>query len=164
MATVKSVTIHDDYPNGDLRERRYKVTITRNDLTDEEYILSPVIVPESDDGSAAGAKKLASLADIEAGSGKDIVSQYQDQNDYDRISLGRLMTETDVDAFYAGLPLFKAMETRGGANANQRRAYLGVSSENYTAMANRFNDVEGIAFFLDDHKDQIWEEIPPEFE
>jgi len=164
MATVKSVEIYDDYANGDLRERRYKVTITRNDLVDEEYILSPVIVPVEDDGSAAGAKKLAQLADIEAGSGQDIVAQYQDQSDYDRRALGRAMTYTDVDEFYAVLPLFKSMETRSGSNANQRASTLGVTRTNYDLMADRFGDVEGIAFFLDNAKGQIWEEIPEEFE
>ena len=162
MASVKlPVEIHDDFPFGDLRERRYRVTIIRNDLDEEVYILSPVIVPASDDGTAAAAVKLSQLADNELAGEK--VAQYQDQNDYDRRALGLLMVESDVDSFYAGLPLFKGMETRGGANANQRRVYLGVSSENYTSMANRFNDVEGIAFFLDDHKNQIWDFIPDEF-
>ena len=162
MAEVKSVVIYDDYPNGDLRERRYKVTITRNDLVDEEYILSPVVVGVSDDGSASGAKKLQQLADNELSTEK--VAQYQAQNDYDRRALGIAMTFTDVDEFYAVLPLFKGMEGRSGSNANQRAATLEVSRAGYDDMANRFNDVEGIAFFLDDHKDQIWEEIPPEFE
>jgi len=162
MAEVKSVVIYDDYPNGDKRERRYKVTITRNDLVDEEYILSPVVVDVSDDGSASGAKKLQQLADNELSTEK--VAQYQAQNDYDRRALGIAMTFTDVDEFYAVLPLFKGMEGRSGSNANQRAATLEVSRAGYDDMANRFNDVEGIAFFLDDHKDQIWEEIPPEFE
>lgn len=164
MATVKSVEIYDDFAVGDLRERRYKVTITTNSGVDEEYILSPVIVPDSDDGSEAAAKKLAQLADNEASLGADIVAEYQAQNNYDRRALGKAMVLTDVDEFYAVLPLFKAMEARGGANKNQRAAYLGVSGANYTLMEDRFNDVEGIAFFLDNAKGQIWEEIPQEFE
>ena len=67
MSIVKSVTTHDDYANGSKRERRYKVTITNNDGVDEIYILSPVIVDVSDDGSIYGDQKLASLADVEVG-------------------------------------------------------------------------------------------------
>ena len=163
MAEVKlPVEIHDNYPNGDLWERRYKVTIITNSLQEEVYILSPVVVPVDDDGSASGAKKLQQLADNELSTEK--VAQYQAQNDYDRRALGIAMTFTDVDEFYAVLPLFKGMEGRSGSNANQRAATLEVSRAGYDDMANRFNDVEGIAFFLDDHKEQIWDEIPAEWE
>ena len=164
MALVKSVTIHDDFAIGDLRERRYLVTITTNSLIDEEYILSPVIVDASDDGSIYGAQKLASLADIEAGSGLDIVAEYQDQPDYDRRALGKAMIGDDIEEFHATLPLFKAMESRGGANANQRATYLSVIRADYDLMANRYGDDEGVAFFIEDHKNQVWEVIPVEFE
>ena len=164
MAIVKSVTIHDDYASGDLRRRRYKVVITTNSLVDEEYILSPITVDASDDGSDAAANKLAQLAETEASSGADILAEYQDQNDYDRRALGKAMTRRDVDEFYLVLPLFKSMEARGGANANQRATYLEVTTVNYNLMADRFGDVEGIAFFLDNAKGQIWDTIPPEFE
>ena len=55
------------------------------------------------------------------------------------------------------------MEIRGGANAGQRASYLGVSTENYGLMEDRFNDDEGAAFFIEDSKSQIWKEVPPEF-
>ena len=163
MATVKSVTIYDDYPNGDLRERRYLVVITTNSLVDEEYILSPVIVPVSDDGTDAANGKLDQLAKNETGP-EDIAAEYQDQNDYDRRSLGRAMTIESTDIFYTYLGLFKAMEGRGGANAGQRATYLEIPRAEYDLIANRFNDVEGIAFFLDDAKGQVWEELPPGYE
>lgn len=162
MASVKSVEIYDDYEVGTQRERRYKVVITNNSAVDEEYILSPVVVDISDDGSIYGSKKLDSLADIELDSEKS--SEYQTQADYDRRALGRAMLFTDVNEFWAVLPLFKAMELRGGSNVNARTAYLGVVKADYTAMASRFNDVEGIIFYLTDAKDMIWEELPPEFE
>jgi hypothetical protein len=163
MAVVKSVTIHDDVAHGDLRERRYLVTITTNTLGDEEYILSPVIVDASDDGSIYGDQKLASLADVEAGGVADIAPEYQDQNDYDRRSLGRSMLEESTDDFYLWLSLFKGMEVRGGANANQRASYLGVLIGDYNLMANRFGDIEGIEFFLVDAKEQVWEDLPVEW-
>ena len=163
MAFVKSVTIHDDNAVGTLRERRYLVTIATNTLGDEEYILSPVLVDVSDDGSIYGAAKLASLADNEANRGVDIAPEYQDQNDYDRRALGKAMVGTDIDEFHAVLPLFKAMEGRGGANANQRAVYLGVIKADYDLMADRFGDDEGVAFFIDNAKGQVWEEIPAEW-
>ena len=163
MAFVKSVSIYDDNAVGTLRERRYLVVITTNTLGDEEYILSPVLVDVSDDGSIYGARKLASLADNEAGSGQDIAPEYQDQNDYDRRALGKSMVGTDIDEFHMVLPLFKAMEGRGGANASQRAVYLGVINADYDLMANRFGDDEGVAFFIDNAKGQVWEEIPAEW-
>jgi len=164
MATVKSVTIHDDFANGDLRERRYKVTITTNSLVDEIYILSPVIVDVSDDGSIFGAKKLASLADIEFNSGANIAPEYQTQQEYDQKALSRAMLLVDVDDFHRFLPLFLSMTGRGGPNANARAIYMGTSRDTYDEIAGRFNDDQGVAFFLDNAKGMVWEELPPEFE
>jgi len=164
MAAVKSVTIFDEFPNGTKVERRYEVTITTNSLIDEVYVLSPVVVDASDDGSIYGAKKLASLADIESGSGADILAEYQDQPDYDRRALGKAMVGPGIEEFHAVLPLFKSMEGRGGANANQRANYLGVTTISYRDMANRFGDDEGVAFFIEDHKNQVWPEIPAGWE
>ena len=164
MASVKSVTIHDDYARGNQRERRYKVTITNNSLIDAEYILSPVVVDVADDGAAQGNKKLASLADIETGSGADIVAEYQSQADYDRRALGKAMIGTDIDEFHQVLPLYLAMTARGGNNAGQRAAYLGVPTAQYNSMAVRFNDDQGAASFIDDAKGQVWDEIPADWE
>ena len=163
MAFVKSVTIYDDFPNGALRERRYLVTITNNSGQDEEYVLAPVVVDVLDDGSIYGAKKLASLAENETESGLNIFPEYNDQADYDRLSLGKAMLLSDIDDFHIRLPLFKAMEARGGANANQRRAYLGVPQADYTILADRFGDDEGVAFFIDNANGQVWDELPVEW-
>ena len=164
MASVKSVTIHSERPwsNGQVK-RRYLVTLTDNNAVDHEIVTMPVKQLPADTGDAVAASLLQGKKNNEVLKG-DIVPEWQDtQADYDRISLGRAMLLTDVDEFYSHLPLFKAMEVRGGANANQRAAYLGVSTANYNLMADRFGDVEGIAFFLDNAKGQIWDEIPEEF-
>ena len=160
MPIIKSTEIFDDIPAGSRRERRYKITITTNKGTDEVYIESPVVVDVADDGAAVASKKLISLADVEAGRLVDLNPNYQDQRDYDRRGLGRAMTITGTDEFYEVLPLFRAMEARGGANANQRASYLGVTRADYDLMAARFNDVAGIAFFLDDAKGQVWDDVP----
>ena len=94
----------------------------------------------------------------------DVTPDYQTQADYDRRTLGFLMTETDSYILLQGLPFWQAVETRGGANANQRAAYLGVSRANYDLVSNRFGDVQGAANFLNDEKGQIWTEIPEEFQ
>ena len=164
MAEVKSVTIHDDFANGNKRERRYKVTITTNSLVDEVYILSPVVVDASDDGSIFGAKKLASLADIEFNSSSTAPPEYQSQQSYDQKALSHAMLIVDVDDFHQFLPLFLDMTGRGGANANQRAEYMGTSRDTYDEIAGRFNDDQGVAFFLDNAKGMVWEELPPEFE
>ena len=164
MANVKSVTQYDNYPNGDNFERRYTVVITPNNLVDESYVVGPYIVPDDDTANRVeiGDKKLQQLADNELGSEK--VAQYQEQNDYDRRALGQAMTWEDVIEFHATLPLFLAVEVRGGSNANARAAYLGTTRFWYDQIANRYGDDQGVAFFLDNAKGQVWEDLPAEFE
>lgn len=160
MALVDTVTIYSDAPWSDgLVKRRYNVTLMDNFGVLETWVSMPVKVDPSDDGSATGAAYLESKKQSEP-SFEDKIPRWLDtQADYDRLSLGRAMVITDVDDFYAYLPLFKAMESRGGANANQRASYLGVSTANYNLMADRFGDVEGIAFFLDNANGQIWDDV-----
>jgi hypothetical protein len=87
----------------------------------------------------------------------DKVAVYQSQSDFDRRLLGRLMTQVDVHTFSAGLPFFQAVEGRGGANANQRATYLGVTSGDYTLVDNRFGDSQGAQSFIADEKNNVWE-------
>jgi hypothetical protein len=163
MANVQSVSIHFEKPWKDIVKRRYQVTLLDNNSTEHVVITSAVKVDSSDDGASVGQQVLQEYKDVEL-SEKDITTLWNDtQADYDRRALGRAMNLTDTHEFYSFLPLFQAMEGRGGANAIQRAAYLGVSIENYNLMATRFGDVQGIAFFLDNEKDQIWDTIPQEF-
>lgn len=164
MASVKSVTVYSDVPgleDSGLRKKRFAIVLTDNNLVDSTIITKPAHVLPEEDGSIFATKALQQQKDSEL-SNRNIVPEWNDaQADYDRRALGIAMTLTDVHEFYSYLPLFKAMELRGGANRNQRAAYLGVPVSEYTQMEDRFNDVEGIAFFLDNAKDQIWEEILP---
>jgi hypothetical protein len=89
----------------------------------------------------------------------DKVAIHQSQADFDRRVLGRLMQEENAHIVLAALPFFQAMELRGGANAGQRAAYLGVTTEDYNLVDNRFGDVQGVSFFLNDEKDQVWTDI-----
>ena len=73
------------------------------------------------------------------------------------------MMEDDPRVFLNGLVYFQAVEVRGGANAVQRSAYLGVPLSEYQLIAARFGDVQGVAFFLTDDKNQIWDTLPPEY-
>lgn len=88
--------------------------------------------------------------------------EYQDQNDFDRRLLGRMMMETDAHLFYASYPFFQAVEGRGGANADKRATYLGVASTEYGDVDDRYGSVSGVAWFLDDEKQQIWDDLPSE--
>jgi len=93
----------------------------------------------------------------------DKVPEHQTQADFDRRVLGRIMLIDDAHAIYAAYPMFQAVEGRGGANANQRASYLGISSSEYGLIAVRFNNVPGVAWFLEDEKNQIWNELPEVF-
>ena len=88
----------------------------------------------------------------------DKVAVYQTQPVFDRRLSGRLMTLEDAHAFLAGLPFWTALEARGGPNAVQRAAYLGVPKPEYDLVDNRFGDVQGAAAFLNDDKGQIWDD------
>ena len=160
MASVKSVTIISDAPwQGGKRKRRYEITLTDNSATDHVFLTLPVKVDAADDGLLLADKHLQARKKADIAS-DDLPTLWSDsQADYDRRSLGFAMTIESTDLFYTYLPLFKAMETRGGANANQRSSYLGVARAEYDLMSDRFGDVEGIAFFLDDAKGQVWDEV-----
>lgn len=165
MSSVKSVSTYSEKPwiNGQVK-RRYRVVLTDSNLVDHEIITSPFKVDPLDDGAAKADQELKNKIQGEL-SIEDRVPQWSDtQADYDRRALGRAMLEEDTEKFYLYLPLFKAMEARSGANANQRAITLGVTRADYDLMAARFGDVEGIAFFLDNAKGQIWDVLPPGWE
>jgi hypothetical protein len=92
----------------------------------------------------------------------DIVPDYQTQADYDRRALGQFMTLADVNHFNEGRVLFLAMEARGGANANARAGYLGITRGTYNEIDARFSDLAGSQTFINDNKNQRWEDIPEE--
>ena len=92
----------------------------------------------------------------------DKVAEYQSQSDFDRRLLARLMFVENAHHLHAAYPFFQAVESRGGVNANQRASYLGVSSSEYGLVEDRFNSVNGVAWFLADEKNQVWGELPSE--
>ena len=104
----------------------------------------------------------SSVARAEQGISPDIVPDYQPQADYDRRALGQFMTLADVHHFNEGRVLFLAMESRGGANAGQRAAYLGITSVTYSEIDDRFSDLAGAQTFINDNKNQRWDDIPEE--
>lgn len=115
-------------------------------------------------------KQLAILEILEAvgncslGISPEKVADHQPQSDYDRRVLGEMMTTSDISSFHTAYPLFTAMELRGGANASQRAAYLGVDTISYGQMAARFNNVNGVAWFITDEKEQTWYKVPKAWE
>ena len=167
MSVVKSVIVYSERPWTDgLVKRRYEVTLTDNLGTDHVAIVGMFKVDPLDDGADVANNHLQSRKAKELGAA-DIVPLWNNtQADYDRRSLGQAMTLSDAHEFYDYLPLFQAMESRSGSNINARVATLGVIKSDYTLMANRFGDVQGIAFFLDNAKGQIWafDQVPVEFE
>ena len=165
MSLVKSIQIETDHPTGSgRRSRQYKITLTDNNLVDHVVVSRPARVDLADIGTTIAAGHLQSMKDNELTSRKLTPDWADSEAEYYRRALGRAMTLQDVDDFYTYLPVFKEMEIRGGANANHRAAYLRITRALYDQITARFNDVEGIAFFLDNAKGQIWDKIPPEFE
>ena len=55
--------------------------------------------------------------------------------------------------------MYKRQELRGGANAGQRATYLGVTTGEYTEVDNRFGDSQGVQFFIDDEKNNVWDDV-----
>lgn len=164
MSSIVSVVKFSSKPWTAGQEKvRWEVTLMDNFAAQHTEVIGPLTRSITDNGQADAAALLQSKKDAELGPEDKVPAWNDTQAEYDRRSLGRAMLIDDVDDFYAYLPLFKAMESRGGANAGQRASYLGVLSTDYNLMANRFGDVEGVAFFLDDRKGQIWDELPPEF-
>jgi len=136
-------------------------SLVENAFDTEAAALSMYPLLEEQDASA---EIMRAFAVAEEWKNPDRAADYQPQADFDRRLLARLMTVVDVQVFYAGLPFFQAMEGRGGANANQRASYLGVIRDEYDLMSNRFGDVQGVAFFLDDDKNAVWHDIPEDWE
>ena len=165
MSSVKSVAVFSEVPWSDgLVKRRYDIVLTDNTLVDHSFIVGPVKVVPSDDGTAFAAQQLQRMKDLEL-SNQDIAPIWNNtQADYDRRSLGRGMTILDVDDFISYLPLFQAMESRGGANASQRAAYLGVSTANYNQMDSRFGIAVGIQGGVATMNAEVFDELPQEFE
>ena len=165
MSSVISVSVHTERARSDGNvRRRYLVTLEDNNTVQTDFVVGPITVPPSDDGTNAANAKLQALKDAELSHEDKAALWNNTQADYDRRSLGRGMLLNSTDEFYTYLPLFKAMELRSGANANQRASTLGVTIGDYNLMADRFGDVEGISFFLDNSKGQVWEQLPQEFE
>ena len=87
-------------------------------------------------------------------------TEEEQQANFDRRVLTRVMLLIDAHAVYAAYPMFQAMELRGGANANQRATYLGIDIAIYNQIDDRFSNVNGVGWFLADEKNQVWSELP----
>lgn len=128
---------------------------TETEFTADRAALESYILDQLADKEIMDAVKKAEL-----GLNPDKVSDHQTQAEFDRRVLGNIMTILDAHTVYAAYPFFQAVESRGGANAGQRATYLGIDSGTYSLIATRFNDVSGIAFFLNDAKSQVWDGLP----
>lgn len=95
------------------------------------------------------------------GGNPDKVAEHQTQADFDRRFLGEAML-LDAQPFYNCKPVFDRVQTEG-ANANQRASYLGVTSAEYGLVDDRYNNVNGVAWFLNDEKGMQWVEINEAF-
>jgi len=88
---------------------------------------------------------------------------HQDQADFDRRVLGRMMIDENAHNLGNAYSFFQAVESRGGANANARATYLGISTDEYNEIDDRFSNVNGVTWFLNDEKDMVWDSLPGEY-
>lgn len=172
MTIISQQIIGDRAQKDGRRYLRYEFT----DHLGGKYIRGPKLVPPSFDADADLLTQVPvqedDLANIEiqqainnttVGLNPDKVPDHQTQPDFDRRVLGRMMLIINSHVFYAAYPMFQAVELRGGANANQRAVYLGITTVDYNLIASRFNNVSGVAWFLNDEKNQIWDKLPEDF-
>jgi len=177
MTIINSYTIADGHTQA-ITGSRYVVHHFVDDITGD-FALPPMLVPGTDtetehalfralyisryDYKRAIQEVNEALLFAESGNNPDRVPQYQTQAEFDRRVLGRAMLLRDVHTLYAIYPMFVAVRTRGGANAAQRAAYLGITSTQWNLIDTRFNDLNGSAVFISDEKNQRWLELPTEF-
>jgi len=98
------------------------------------------------------------LKQAELGNDPDKSSDHQLQADFDRRLLGLLMQELSIDTKIAAIPFWTAVEGRGGANANQRAAYLGVIRAEYDLVSAMFGDLQGVSGGVNTVNGQIWDD------
>jgi len=167
---ITSYQVISEFPNGDKLSVTYEFTHHTGRIdtvnrtvpagTDHDAVMQsmiPGLEQQAADQEIGEAMEKANREE-----NPDKVAEYQPQADFDRRVLGRCTMLRDVHQFYATLPMWTAMEGRGGSNANQRASYLGITRELYDPMDDRYGEVQGIAFFLDN--DSTWPELPEEFE
>lgn len=132
--------------------------------TETEYAVLRAGMEQSILNHLANQEIQAAIARAEQGLSVDAIPDHQTQAEFDRRVLGRMMLIGDAHTFHNAYSFLQAVELRGGANANQRASYLSVSTADYNLIDTRFGNVNGVAWFLADEKNQIWSELPEAFE
>lgn len=171
MAVISNTTVEDAPQEDGRRYVRYEYVFSQGLVTTRGPKLVDAIFDDD-------ADRVAMVPEVELDAAWDEVNQqyklarslqnpdkaavYQDQNDFDRRLLGLFMFNPNAHVVLAGYPFFQAVELRGGANSGKRATYLGVVSEEYDQVEARFNNVNGVAWFLTDEKGMIWQEYPSE--
>ena len=158
---TRRVTHHFVNHLGGVYDKRERMAGTD---TETEYLTRRLELIPTAEKYFANIELSQAYSAASTGQSPERVAEHQTQAEFDRRLLGRLMIDPDIYTFHAAQPFWSAVQARGGANANQRAAYLGVSRANYDLIANRFGDDQGAAFFIDNAKGQVWSEIPAEFE
>lgn len=158
--TVTDRIIFVDYEihTGEILRKRLTI-LPADDAMTKAIEYDPVVLEEMQQREISYGVSL-----VESESSPDIVVEHQLQADYDRRVLGRMMMEVNIHYFLAAYPFFQAVELRGGANAIQRAAYLGIASTEYGEIDDRFSNASGVAWFVADEKNMIWQELPTVFE
>ena len=136
---------------GKVWERRPNVP----DANDDAATLAAWVV-----GLDADLPNLEAQAESQSARNKATVTPaaHQTVPELDKATISLLMQIDDSIEFSNTLPWFRTFEIRGGANNNARATYLGVTSGDYTLVADRFNQITGVKSGLDADALRVWGE------
>jgi len=83
-------------------------------------------------------------------------AEHQTPAELDKATISLLMQIVDSLEFSQTLPWFREFEPRGGANTNARASYLGVTSQQYGLVADRYNQITGVTSGLEADAARVW--------
>lgn len=112
----------------------------------------PKIEKQLADGEVYNAFSLA-----EQGENPDRVAVQLTQVDFDRRMLGLVMTLENSHTFLGSLPFWSAQQIRNGNNDNERATNLGVTADDYSLVATRFSQIQGIESLLNADALRVWD-------
>jgi len=148
-------------PNG-----RRKLLMQATDQTGKIWEHRPNVPAGNDDAATLAAWVVdldADLANLEAQAESSraldsvgLPAEHQTQAELDKATISLLMQIEDSLEFSQTLPWFRAFEQRGGANTNARANYLGVTSQEYGLVADRYNQITGVKSGLEADALRVW--------
>lgn len=164
MAIVSSrILTTVNKPNG------RKIMMQATDHVGAIYERRPNVPADNDDAATLAAWVVEldlTLPDLEAEaevlraqSGQQQDAQHQTQAELDRKTINLMMQIEDSLEFSRTLQWFRDFEVRGGTNNNARAGYLGMTTGDYSEVADRYNQITGVKSGLEADANRVWDEV-----